>query len=151
MRRRWICWGRRRSGWTRRGWTGICSRSPGRFTRGRMRFSGTWWPSGCSGCRGEPGERGAADRKTSARGVADWAAKTGDTEPLHGEGTRMRFALTREQREFRDAVDALLRAAGGLAAARAWAGGDTKPGLEIWRGLAAIGLHSLASEYPVEL
>ncbi|MBW8805442.1 MAG: acyl-CoA dehydrogenase [Catenulisporales bacterium] len=63
----------------------------------------------------------------------------------------MRFALTAEQREFRDAVDSLLRDADGLAAARAWAGGDTKPGLEIWRGLAAIGLHSLAGEYPVEL
>jgi alkylation response protein AidB-like acyl-CoA dehydrogenase len=63
----------------------------------------------------------------------------------------MRFALTEEQRDFRDAVDSLLRDAGGVAAARAWAGGDTKPGLEIWRGLAAIGLHSLAREYPVEL
>lgn len=59
----------------------------------------------------------------------------------------MRFALTAEQREFRDAVDSLLRAADGIAAARAWAGGDTKPGLEIWRGLAAVGLHSLAGEY----
>ena len=63
----------------------------------------------------------------------------------------MRFALTEEQREFRDAVDSLLRDANGVAAARAWAGGDTKPGLEIWRGLAAIGVHALAGEYPVEL
>jgi alkylation response protein AidB-like acyl-CoA dehydrogenase len=63
----------------------------------------------------------------------------------------MRFALNAEQREFRDAVDALLRDANGVAAARAWAAGDTKPGLEIWRGLAAIGVHSLAGEYPVEL
>ena len=63
----------------------------------------------------------------------------------------MRFALTVEQREFRDAVDALLRDADGVAAARAWAAGDTKPGLEIWRGLAVIGLHSLAGEYLVEL
>ncbi|WP_194924773.1 acyl-CoA dehydrogenase family protein [Catenulispora pinisilvae] len=63
----------------------------------------------------------------------------------------MRFALTEEQRDFRDAVDSLLRDANGVAAARAWAAGDTKPGLEIWRGLAAIGVHSLAGEYPVEL
>ena len=63
----------------------------------------------------------------------------------------MRFALTGEQRDFRDAVDSLLRDANGVAAARAWAAGDTKPGLEIWRGLAAIGMHSLAGEYPVEL
>jgi alkylation response protein AidB-like acyl-CoA dehydrogenase len=63
----------------------------------------------------------------------------------------MRFALTEEQRDFRDAVDSLLRDADGVAAARAWAAGDTKPGLEIWRGLAAIGVHSLAGEYPVEL
>ena len=63
----------------------------------------------------------------------------------------MRFALTEEQRAFRDAVDSLLRDANGVAAARAWAAGDTKPGLEIWRGLAAIGMHSLAGEYPVEL
>jgi alkylation response protein AidB-like acyl-CoA dehydrogenase len=63
----------------------------------------------------------------------------------------VRFALTEEQRDFRDAVDSLLRDANGVAAARAWAAGDTKPGLEIWRGLAAIGVHSLAGEYPVEL
>lgn len=63
----------------------------------------------------------------------------------------MRFALTEEQRDFRDAVDSLLRNANGVAAARAWAAGDTKPGLEIWRGLAEIGVHSLAGEYPVEL
>ncbi|GAA1981619.1 acyl-CoA dehydrogenase family protein [Catenulispora subtropica] len=63
----------------------------------------------------------------------------------------MRFALTTEQRGFRDAVDALLRDADGIAAARAWAAGDTKRGLEIWRGLASIGLHGLAGEYPVEL
>lgn len=63
----------------------------------------------------------------------------------------MRFALTDEQRDFRDAVDSLLRDANGIAAARAWAAGDTEPGLEIWRGLAAIGVHSLAGEYPVEL
>jgi alkylation response protein AidB-like acyl-CoA dehydrogenase len=56
----------------------------------------------------------------------------------------MRFALTAEQRDFRDAVDALLRDAGGVKAARAWAAGDTKPGLDIWRGLAEIGLHGLA-------
>ena len=56
----------------------------------------------------------------------------------------MRFALTAEQRDFRDAVDALLRDAGGVAAARAWASGDTKPGLDIWRGLADIGLQGLA-------
>jgi len=63
----------------------------------------------------------------------------------------VRFALTPEQRDFRDAVDAVLRDAGGVAASRAWAAGDTKPGLGIWRGLAAIGMHSLAGEYPVEL
>lgn len=63
----------------------------------------------------------------------------------------MRFTLTEEQRDFRDAVDSLLRDANGVAAARAWAAGDTKPGLEIWRGLAGIGVHSLAGEYPVEL
>lgn len=63
----------------------------------------------------------------------------------------MRFALTAEQRDFRSAVDSVLRDAGGVAAARAWAAGDTEPGLEIWRGLAAIGMHSLAGEYPVEL
>jgi alkylation response protein AidB-like acyl-CoA dehydrogenase len=63
----------------------------------------------------------------------------------------VRFALTDEQRDFRDAVDSLLRDANGIAAARAWAAGDTEPGLEIWRGLATIGVHSLAGEYPVEL
>ena len=56
----------------------------------------------------------------------------------------MRFGFTPEQRDFRDAVDSLLRDAGTLKAARAWAAGDTAPGLAIWQRLDAMGLHDLA-------
>ena len=71
----------------------------------------------------------------------------------------MRFTLTAEQRDFRDAVDSLLRDADSVKAARAWAAGDTGPGEAIWRGLDEIGLHDLASSeeagglgfHPVEL
>jgi alkylation response protein AidB-like acyl-CoA dehydrogenase len=56
----------------------------------------------------------------------------------------VRFTLTAEQRDFRDAVDAVLRDADGIKAARAWSAGDTGPGLAIWRGLDGVGLHDLA-------
>jgi alkylation response protein AidB-like acyl-CoA dehydrogenase len=56
----------------------------------------------------------------------------------------MRFALTAEQQQFRNAVDQVLRDADGVKAARSWGAGDTAPGLAIWRRLAGIGLQGLA-------
>jgi alkylation response protein AidB-like acyl-CoA dehydrogenase len=56
----------------------------------------------------------------------------------------MRFTLTAEQRDFRDAVDSLLQDADSVKAARAWAAGDTEPGIAIWQRLDAMGLHELA-------
>ena len=64
----------------------------------------------------------------------------------------MRFVLTDEQRDFAAALDKLLAASDTVAAARAWAEGDTGPGLELWQRLAEQGLTMLATEAtPVEV
>lgn len=64
----------------------------------------------------------------------------------------MRFELTAEQRDFAASLDKLLAAADTVAVARAWADGDTAPGLALWRRLADQGLTVLATEAtPVEL
>jgi Acyl-CoA dehydrogenase, N-terminal domain len=55
----------------------------------------------------------------------------------------MDFALSAGQQAFAASLHDLLSAAGGPAAARAWAAGDRKPGLEIWRSLAEIGVTGL--------
>ncbi|KAA1429184.1 acyl-CoA dehydrogenase family protein [Nocardioides antri] len=58
----------------------------------------------------------------------------------------MRFELTDEQRAFGEALDGLLSAADTAAVARAWADGDTGPGLKLWARLADQGLTVLATE-----
>ena len=64
----------------------------------------------------------------------------------------MRFVLSDEQRDFAAALDKLLAASDTVAAARAWAEGDTDPGLELWQRLAEQGLTMLATEAtPVEV
>jgi alkylation response protein AidB-like acyl-CoA dehydrogenase len=64
----------------------------------------------------------------------------------------MRFVLSDEQRDFAAALDKLLAASGTVAVARAWAEGDTGPGLELWQRLAEQGLTMLATEAtPVEV
>jgi Acyl-CoA dehydrogenase, C-terminal domain len=64
----------------------------------------------------------------------------------------MRFVLTDEQRDFDSALDKSLAAADTVAVARAWAEGDTGPGLQLWRRLAEQGLPMLATEAtPVEV
>jgi alkylation response protein AidB-like acyl-CoA dehydrogenase len=55
----------------------------------------------------------------------------------------MDFALSAEQRQFAASLHDLLAAADGPAAARSWAAGDRKPGLEIWRSLAGAGVTGL--------
>lgn len=55
----------------------------------------------------------------------------------------MRFELTPEQEDFAQTLDKLLAGADTAAAARAWAAGDSGPGLEIWRRLADLGVTSL--------
>jgi len=64
----------------------------------------------------------------------------------------MKFVLTDEQRDFAAALDKLLAASDTVTVARAWAEGDTGPGLELWRRLAEQGLTMLATEAtPVEV
>jgi hypothetical protein len=62
----------------------------------------------------------------------------------------MRFTLSTEQRELAASVRALLSGAGIPAVARSWAAGDHALGLEVFEGLAKIGVGELA-DYPVEL
>ena len=58
----------------------------------------------------------------------------------------MRFELTGEQRDFASALDSLLSASDTAVVARAWAEGDTGPGLKLWQRLAEQGLAMLATE-----
>jgi alkylation response protein AidB-like acyl-CoA dehydrogenase len=55
----------------------------------------------------------------------------------------MRFELTEEQTGFGQALGDLLARADTVAAARAWADGDTAPGLAIWKRLADQGVNAL--------
>lgn len=55
----------------------------------------------------------------------------------------MRFVPTEEQADFVRTLDKLLSGADTVAAARAWAEGDHRPGLEVWRRLADQGLPAL--------
>ena len=64
----------------------------------------------------------------------------------------MRFVLTDEQRDFASALDRCSAAADTVAVARAWADGDTEPGLKLWARLAEQGLTVLATDAtPVEV
>ena len=55
----------------------------------------------------------------------------------------MRFELTEEQAGFAQALGDLLAKADTVAAARAWAAGDTTPGLSLWKRLADQGVNAL--------
>ena len=55
----------------------------------------------------------------------------------------MRFELTSEQEDFAQTLDKLLAGADTVAAARAWAEGDSGPGLEVWGRLADLGVTTL--------
>jgi alkylation response protein AidB-like acyl-CoA dehydrogenase len=55
----------------------------------------------------------------------------------------MNLALSGEQQQFAASLHELLAAADGPAAARSWAAGDRKPGLEIWQSLADAGVTAL--------
>ena len=64
----------------------------------------------------------------------------------------MRFELTSDQRDFAASLESLLAASDTATVARAWADGDTAPGLALWKRLADQGLTMLATEAtPVEL
>lgn len=58
----------------------------------------------------------------------------------------MKFLQTAEQRDFAATLDKLLTGADTVAVARAWAAGDTAPGLALWRTLADQGVTSLATD-----
>jgi alkylation response protein AidB-like acyl-CoA dehydrogenase len=55
----------------------------------------------------------------------------------------MRFELTSEQEDFAQTLDKLLSGADTVSAARAWADGNSAPGLEVWRRLAELGVTGL--------
>lgn len=55
----------------------------------------------------------------------------------------MRFIASAEQTDFARSLDRLVAAGDPAAAARAWADGDTGPGLSLWRRLAEQGVHAL--------
>lgn len=55
----------------------------------------------------------------------------------------MRFTLTDEQRAFGASLDKLLSTEDPVAAARAWALGETAPGVALWRRLAELGTSAL--------
>jgi alkylation response protein AidB-like acyl-CoA dehydrogenase len=64
----------------------------------------------------------------------------------------MRFVLDEDQRDFAAALDSLLAASDTAAVARAWADGDSGPGLKLWARLAELGVTSLATDAtPVEV
>lgn len=56
----------------------------------------------------------------------------------------MKFSLADEQRHFAASIDAALRAADVPGANRAWAQGDTGPGLAVWSRLSDLGVTALA-------
>lgn len=56
----------------------------------------------------------------------------------------MKFALDEQQRDFAASIDAALGSADVPAAVRAWAAGDTAPGLSVWKTLAELGVTALA-------
>jgi len=56
----------------------------------------------------------------------------------------MRFTLTDEQAGFARSIDDLLASAGTPGIVRAWATGDSAPGLKLWSRLADLGITSLA-------
>ena len=58
----------------------------------------------------------------------------------------MRFVLSADQRDFAAALDALVSASDPVDVARAWADGDTGPGLKLWSRLAEQGVTSLATD-----
>jgi len=64
----------------------------------------------------------------------------------------MKFVLDADQRDFAASLDSLLSSSDTVAVARAWADGDSAPGLKLWSRLAEQGVLSLATEAtPVEL
>nr|WP_068523033.1 acyl-CoA dehydrogenase family protein [Tsukamurella tyrosinosolvens]KZL98805.1 acyl-CoA dehydrogenase [Tsukamurella tyrosinosolvens] len=56
----------------------------------------------------------------------------------------MRFAPSQENEAFAESLDDLLSGAGVVAAARAWAEGDSGPGRKVWAALADLGVTGLA-------
>ena len=64
----------------------------------------------------------------------------------------MRFVLDADQRDFAASLESLLASADTVAVARAWADGDSAPGMKLWARLAEQGVLSLATDAtPVEL
>ena len=58
----------------------------------------------------------------------------------------MRFERSTDQRDFAASLESLLAGADPVAASRAWASGDTGPGLALWDRLAGQGLARLGTQ-----
>lgn len=58
----------------------------------------------------------------------------------------MKFELTEDQTAFAEAITSLLRSSDSVAVARAWAEGDTAPGVALWGRLADLGLTALVAD-----
>lgn len=64
----------------------------------------------------------------------------------------MRFVLSDDQRDLASALEGLLGSSDTTAVARAWADGDSAPGLALWKRLSDLGVTMLATEAtPVEV
>jgi hypothetical protein len=64
----------------------------------------------------------------------------------------VKFVLDADQRDFAASLDSLLASSDTVSVARAWADGDSAPGLKLWSRLAEQGVLSLATDAtPVEL
>jgi len=64
----------------------------------------------------------------------------------------VKFVLDADQRDFAASLDSLLSSSDTVAVARAWADGDSAPGLKLWSRLAEQGVLSLATDAtPTEL
>ncbi|MCW2768108.1 MAG: Acyl-CoA dehydrogenase, short-chain specific [Nocardioides sp.] len=55
----------------------------------------------------------------------------------------MRFVLSDDQRDFASSLDSLLASSDTVSVARAWADGDSAPGLKLWSRLAEQGVNAL--------
>jgi Acyl-CoA dehydrogenase, C-terminal domain len=64
----------------------------------------------------------------------------------------VKFVLDGDQRDFASALDSLLASSDTPAVARAWADGDSAPGVRLWARLVELGVTSLATDAsPVEV
>ena len=135
---------RRRPGRGRLGQQGLLVRARHRAARDRARPAGTGGRGRLLLARRLPL---LAVRPDLRRHQRDPAQHRGRADPRPApraqRGPDVRFELTSDQRDFATSLESLLTGAGTAAVARAWADGDTGPGLELWARLAELGVTAL--------